>query len=312
MNVIVVNRQENIISSLNIEVIKSMRGVFTPDELIGTFANFFFARMIIDVTALQNFEDAVTYQKLSIGLPIDKIILLIPPTSQLTNNFFISKLISMGYYNFTTNADGIRYLLANPNSYKDVASLHQLEAPAAITQESSNAAFGGGLRTLGVKNITDDAGASTLIYMMKKVLEEKYRVSVRCIEVDSRDFVYFRDKNMVSCERNQLASELLKSKDFNIILVDLNGYDDSVCDDTIYLVEPSVIKLNKLMMRDRGAFAKLKDKKIIINRCVLNDADIREFAREAMINIFYTLPVLNDREMSNEIDNLLKKIGLIS
>ncbi len=312
MNVIVVNRQENIISSLNIEVIKSMRGVFTPDELIGTFANFFFARMIIDVTALQNFEDAVTYQKLSIGLPIDKIILLIPPTSQLTNNFFISKLISMGYYNFTTNADGIRYLLANPNSYKDVASLHQLEAPAAITQESSNAAFGGGLRTLGVKNITDDAGASTLIYMMKKVLEEKYRVSVRCIEVDSRDFVYFRDKNMVSCERNQLASELLKSKDFNIILVDLNGYDDSVCDDTIYLVEPSVIKLNKLMMRDRGAFAKLKDKKIIINRCVLNDADIREFAREAMINIFYTLPVLNDREMSNEIDNLLKKIGIIS
>ena len=312
MNVIVVNRQENIISSLNIEVIKSMRGVFTPDELIGTFANFFFARMIIDVTALQNFEDAVTYQKLSIGLPIDKIILLIPPTSQLTNNFFISKLISMGYYNFTTNADGIRYLLANPNSYKDVASLQQLESPAAITQESSNAAFGGGLRTLGVKNITDDAGASTLIYMMKKVLEEKYRVSVRCIEVDSRDFVYFRDKNMVSCERNQLASELLKSKDFNIILVDLNGYDDSVCDDTIYLVEPSVIKLNKLMMRDRGAFAKLKDKKIIINRCVLNDADIREFAREAMINIFYTLPVLNDREMSNEIDNLLKKIGIIS
>ena len=57
MNVVVVNQQENIISSLNIEIIKSMRGVFTTDELIGTFANFFFARMIIDVTALQNFED---------------------------------------------------------------------------------------------------------------------------------------------------------------------------------------------------------------------------------------------------------------
>ena len=313
MNVIVVNRQENIISSLNIEVIKSMRGVFTPAELIGTFANFFFARMIIDVTALQNFEDAVTYQKLSIGLPIDKIILLIPPTSQLTNNFFISKLISMGYYNFTTNVDGIRYLLANPNSYKDVAALHQLDAPAAIQQDTSSGSgsFGGGIRTLGVKNITDDAGASTLIYMMKKVLEDRYKVSVRCIEVDSRDFVYFRDKNMVSCDRSQLATELLKSKDFNVILVDLNNFEDSVCDDTIYLVEPSVIKLNKLMMRDRGAFAKLKDKKIIINRCVLNDADIREFAREAMINVYLTLPVLNDREMSNEVDNLLKKLGII-
>ena len=128
MNVIVVNQQESALASLNIEIIKTMRGVFTTDEIIGTFTNFFFVRMIIDVTALQNYEDAVTYQKLSIGLPIDKVILLIPPTSQLTNNMFLSKLISMGYYNFTTNIDGVRYLLATPNSYRDVAHLHQLDS----------------------------------------------------------------------------------------------------------------------------------------------------------------------------------------
>ena len=77
MNVLVVNQQEAVLSPLNIEVIKTLRGTFSSDEIISTFTNFFFARMIIDITALQNPEDIVTYQKLSIGLPIDKIILLI-------------------------------------------------------------------------------------------------------------------------------------------------------------------------------------------------------------------------------------------
>ena len=103
MNVIIVNQQEAVLQSLGIEIIKSMRGVYTTDEIIGTFNNFYFLRMIIDVTALQNYEDPVTYQKLSIGLPIDKVILLIPPTSRLTNSAYLSKLISMGYYNFIEN-----------------------------------------------------------------------------------------------------------------------------------------------------------------------------------------------------------------
>ena len=94
MNVIIVNQQEGTLSGLGIEVIKTMRGLFTTDEIIGTFSNFYFLRMIIDVTALQNYEDPVTYQKLSIGLPVDKIILLIPPTSQLTNGKKIVTLIT--------------------------------------------------------------------------------------------------------------------------------------------------------------------------------------------------------------------------
>ena len=317
MNVVVVNKQEQIVSSLGLEIIKSLRGVFTTDELIGTFSNFFYVRMIIDVTALQNFEDVVTYQKLSIGLPIDKIILLIPPSSKLTNNYFLSQLISMGYYNFTTNADGIRYLLANPNSYKDVAQLHQLEAPVpqpVITTQrggKEEVTYGPMIRTLGIKNVTEGAGSSTLCYMIKKLLEEKYNLGVLAIEVDSRDFVYFRDKDMVSTDKNQIATELLKAKNYNYVLVDLNDFDENVCDETLYLVEPSVLKLNKLMLRDRNAFSKLKDKKVIINRCVLNDADVKEFANEAGVNVYYTLPAINDRELSVEIENLLRKIGMI-
>ena len=317
MNVLVVNQQESTLAQLNIEVIKTMRGVFTTDELIGTFTNFFFVRMIIDVTALQNYEDAVTYQKLSIGLPIDKVILLIPPTSQLTNNLFLSKLISMGYYNFTTNLDGVRYLLQTPNTYRDVAHLHQIEsqAPTIVIENKQGAGqnyvVGPTVRTLGVKNVTEGAGSSSLIYMMKRVLEEKYKKTCLGIEVGKKDFMYFRDKNMISTDKSTIATELLKSKNFDFVLVDLNDYPDSICDDVIYLVEPSVLKLNKLMMRDRTAFERLKSKKVIINKSVLSQADIKEFAREAGVSIFYSIPAVNDREDSEYINELLVKLGIV-
>jgi MinD superfamily P-loop ATPase len=65
------------------------------------------------------------------------------------------------------------------------------------------------------------------------------------------------------------------------------------------------------MMRDRKAFERLRDKKVIINRSVLSQADVREFAREAGINIFYMVPAINDREESQYINELLIKLGMV-
>ena len=58
-------------------------------------------------------------------------------------------------------------------------------------------------------------------------------------------------------------------------------------------------------------FTKLKGKKVVINRSVLSEADIKEFASEAGINIFYALPPVNDRELSENISKLLLKLGMI-
>ena len=46
MNVIIYNQQDNIIDGLNIEVMKSIKGEFKVDEIINTFSNYFFSRMI--------------------------------------------------------------------------------------------------------------------------------------------------------------------------------------------------------------------------------------------------------------------------
>ena len=323
MNVLVVNQQESVLSPLNIEVIKTLRGTFTADELISTFTNFFFARMIIDITALQNQEDIVTYQKLSIGLPIDKIILLIPASSQVANNYFLSKLISMGYYNFTTNGDGVMYLLNTPNTYKEVAHLHQPEVPVTpmtphpqpmMPQPNQPMVPTGpmlsGIRTLGVKDVTDGAGATSLIYMMKKELEAQ-NLSVLALEIEKREFAFFKEKNMISTDKHSIAQEMMKAAGVNYILVDLNDYEEPICDDVIYLIEPSVIKLNKLMLRDRTVFSRLKGKKVIINKSILSQGDVKEFSQEAGIKLFYVLPPLNDRERSRDVYELLAHLGML-
>ena len=53
MNVIVSNKANNLLSSLQIDVIKKIQGEFSVEEIISIFENFFYQRMILDITALK-------------------------------------------------------------------------------------------------------------------------------------------------------------------------------------------------------------------------------------------------------------------
>lgn len=297
MNVIITNKYETMLESLDIDVIKSLTGEFEVDDIISQFQNFFFQRMILDITALKNYKDIKTLQKLSISLDMDKVILLLDDSSDSSSSGYLSKLISMGIYNFTKNVEGIMYLYNNPNSYRDVAHIHQLEAdqagPEIIVErfESSR-----GVRVIGIKNVTKQSGATTLTYMMKKQLEKNY--NVKAIEVDKRDFTYFQDKSLISTHNSEIGNVVARHSDSDIILIDVNdsAAAEGLCHDVIYLIEPSVIKLNKLMALNSKVLSKLKDKKVILNQSLLTSKDVLDFEYESRLKIFYNLPPLDERE----------------
>ena len=46
MNVIVANKYRDALANLDIDIIKSLDGEYTVDEIVDTFKNFFFQRMI--------------------------------------------------------------------------------------------------------------------------------------------------------------------------------------------------------------------------------------------------------------------------
>ena len=326
MNVIISNKNQLLLENLGIDVIKEMNGEFDVDEIIATFQNFFYQRMILDITAIKNYTDIRNLQKLSISLDMDKIILLLDGTDATSNPLFLSNLVSMGIYNFTKNVEGIQYLYNTPNTYRDVAQFHQLDASFAnanvaqsnpqtqymmpVVDPGENQPEFYGTRVIGVKNITKQSGASSLVYMMKNELSKNY--SVVAIEVDKTDFTYFRDRTLISTITSEVGSVINKNKDKNVIIIDINNsiVAEGFCQDVLYLIEPSIIKLQKLMILNAAALQGLKDKKIVLNQSLLSKNEVANFEYESRIKVFYNLAPLNERSKSlPELNKMLVKLG---
>jgi len=320
MNVIVSNKNQGLLSSLNVDIIKSINGEFSADEIIGTFSNFFFNRMFLDITAVKDYMEVSTIQKLSMSLEMDKVILLLD-NNLMANNQYLSKLISMGIYNFANNKDSLMYLYNHPNNYKDVAHIHQLNSAPSTTQseEKKGKFFSSNnndvqeqtiktAKVIGFKNATAGAGATTLVYMLKKLLSQKEYVVA--IEVNKNDFGFFNEKEMYSVNQNNLSAAVNKFGTASMILIDLNNSNGEICDDIIYLMEPSTIKLNKMMLVNKDIFDKLSNKKIVLNKSLLSEKDVRDFETESRSQITFNIPPLNDRLDNSEVlGDFIEKIN---
>ena len=126
MNVIVSNKYQSLLATLDIDIIKNINGEFEVEDLVSQFTNFYYNKMILDITALKNYQDIATLQNLSVSMDVSNIILLLDDSEIVNSPKYLSGLISMGIYNFTRNVDAIKFLINNPNTYKDVAQYHQL------------------------------------------------------------------------------------------------------------------------------------------------------------------------------------------
>lgn len=323
MNVIISNKYKDMLDNLPIDVIKNINGTFEVDDIVKEFQNYFFQRMILDITAINNYQDITNLQKLSINLDMDKVILVLDDSPSSMAPDYLSKLISMGIYNFTKNVEGIMYLYNHPNSYRDVAQYHQLNSMSSTIQQGREpekqierqvqveyVQQKIGPKVIGIKNITKQSGATTLTYMMKKQLEKNY--SVVAVEVGKNDFMYFGDKDMVSTNATNFGNIINKYSDKDVILVDVNN-DKMVLNnlsDIIYLVEPSIIKLNKLTAVDPKVLTQYTNKKVILNQSLLTNKDVLDFEYEARIKVFFNMPPLDEREKNIQILNVfLYKLG---
>ena len=128
MDTVISNKYSDVLSNLDIEVSKKLEGEYTVDEIISTFKNYFFNKMFLDITAIEDYKDITNLQKLSMALNMDKVILLLDKDDPISDsNKFLSKLVSIGIYNFTKDKDSLMYLYTNPNIYRDVAYLQTMD-----------------------------------------------------------------------------------------------------------------------------------------------------------------------------------------
>ena len=312
MNSVIGNKYLDVFNNLDIEVSKQLQGEYTIDEIIDTFGNYFFNRMFLDITSIKDYKDISNLKKLSMSLDMSKIILLLDKDDAISkSNVFLSKLVSMGIYNFTTDSSALMYLYNNPNIYRDVAHYQEVDnKDTAISQSTTNDVNKKKI-ILGIKNITDNAGATTFCYLIKNLLDSYY--STMLIEIDKRDFTFFNDKGALSIKDDELENIINKYDGVDLFIVDLNkSKKDYLCTDVLYLIEPSIIKLNKLVSINPGIISELKDKKVILNKLLLKDNDIVNFEVESNLKVFYNIGSINDKEdNSNIFIPLLIKLGLI-
>ena len=312
MNVIIANERQDELSNLDIDIIKTMSGSFNVEEIIEMFKNFFYNKMILDVTAMRQYSEIETYKTLVNGLDASKIIFLLPEGSSLCTPHFLAQLISIGIYNFTTNMNGIKYLIKKPNTLQDVEHIQKMDVAKKEENEivSVSERVNNGLTILGFRNVTEHAGSTTFIYLLKKELATFYgKDRVKAIEINRNDFMFFNDKDMISATEGEIRSLISKISNTDILLIDLNNSaEDDFCGDIIYLLEPSTIKLNKLVRKNSDIFKKISNCKVILNMSMLLSNDVSDFESEAGIKVFYNMPPLDERKRNAIINDFLSRL----
>lgn len=311
MDTVISNKYSSVLNELDIEVSKKLEGEYTVDEIISQFKNFFFNKMFLDITAIKDYKDLTNLQKLSMSIDMDKVILLLDKDDSISDSEpFLAKLVNMGIYNFTKDQNNLMYLYTNPNVYRDVAYLQKIDTGENNTTTDSSHSVSN-KRIIGIKNITDSAGATSLIYMLKKVLSSYY--SVMALEVDKRDLTYFKDKDTLTVKDDEINNIISKYNSIDIFLLDLNKSNkEYLCTDVLYLVEPSILKLNKLAIINPKIINDIKGKKVVLNKSLLSESEIADFEVETRIKVYYNIPPLNDKKDNSDIlSPLLEKLGYI-
>ena len=472
MNVIVSNKQKNIIDNANIDAIKDFTGLFNVDDLIAKFKNYFFSKMILDVTSVENFTSREVLQKLVDGIGSDRLIILLPETPPPPNEFK-KMLIDLKIYNFSNNINDVVKFIDNPNTYEnaikgmddafynndgyvdnsikdlnnsfqseqvndnlgindsfnssaslqsaldsfdikennnvtnnefnnDFNGLYNVSNDAIKTDgynyndsydldnnayniyndndQSDNMAYDipnlsdlynisnngendldnslkdnenndsynallnnsndninsdylnndnksksdyvflnvGALdkirndekKIIGFRNVTEHAGSTSLIYMILKEMNDNMKKDVLAVEINKDDFKLFMNSRMVKVLEKDI-NQYLSERYERIILVDLNDcVDTSFCDDIIYLIEPSTVMLNKLMLENRDIFKELSNQKVVLNKSMLSKEDVGILSNEAGMKFIYNIGPLNDRMNNKEIVNFIDILGL--
>jgi len=329
VNLLIENLNSNLLNSIDVNIIKTLNGEFTKSDLERELVNLYFNKVIIDITAIKGYVDYSFLFDFLSYFDKNKVIILLNDSELVNSNNYLSKLVKEGYYNFTRNAAGINYLIENPNELKDVEKYivpdtfqNPLFANAVINNngfveqnnntDSDDDIFEKDSKQIiiGIQNLTSHAGSTTLMYMLVKQL--RYNYNVQGIEMMSQDYIYFRDPDIMSI--TSLEDLKVRLKTFNtkeVVIVDLNDVDGtSVCDQILYLIEPGITKLSKLIKSNRDLYLLMKTGKIVLNRSTLKDEDIANFEYETKLKVFYNMPNFNERKDRIQIvDALLIKLG---
>lgn len=301
MNVVIKNENRGIINNLSIDVVKTLDGEFTRDDLERELSLVNYSFVIVDLTSIKNYYDNnYLYDFLGYFNVPNRVILVLNDGFVANSKIFLRNLIEHGYYNFATSDSAVVRLLEKQNSYDDVKEYINgydfMKSDTIVSGRESESKFETDKTIIGIENGYEHSGATTFMYLLVKELSKSCKV--KGIEMYKNDSSFFRDDRVISCNSRAEAEIIIKTlKDVDIFVFDLNGSDVSeICNKVFYLIEPGIIKLNRLIKGNRDIYNRLVGKTIILNRSNVSVDEIKNLEFESKLNILTTVPNLNERE----------------
>ena len=315
MNLVIVNENTIVVNALTIDIIKVLNGVYDVNSIEKELVNFYFNKVIIDITAIKNYFSSFDLFEFLNYFGKDKVILLLNDSAYCNSKEFLTQLINNGYYNFTSNSQGVSFLVNRSNTYEDVKKYIQTTTFTSELNSSIGStniqARTNNIKIIGIKNLSEGAGSTTLMQQMVKQLAFNYKV--KGIELNGFDAIYFRRPDIIFCnDYIEAETKIQGLKGIDAIIIDLNEFEDKnkICTDIIYLLEPGIIRISKFIKNINKYKDKLNDMKIVLNRSALKDEEINYFEKETGLNIYYNLTNFDDKkDRLLSIDRLLIKLG---
>lgn len=318
MNVIIKNENSQLIDNILFDDSKTLVGKFTLEDLNNQLSSVNYNYAIIDLTSIRNYyDDTYLFSFLSFFSVPSRVIIVLNDGFVANSKMFLSKLIDKGYYNFATSDSAINRLLEKGNSYEDVKiylnGYDNLKQDSIVSGKEKNTKFETDKIIIGIENGIPHSGATTFMYLLLKSLSSS--VKVKGVEMIKNDSKFFHDDRVISCDsRSQLELIIKTLQDVDVFVIDLNGSDvKNICNKVFYLIEPGVIKLNKLIKGDSATYNSLIGKNVVLNRSnILND-QLSNFEYETKFNVVGNIPNINERLDNNiEISKFIKKMNLDS
>ena len=248
MNLVIVNENTIVVNALTIDIIKVLNGVYDVNSIEKELVNFYFNKVIIDITAIKNYFSSFDLFEFLNYFGKDKVILLLNDSAYCNSKEFLTQLINNGYYNFTSNSQGVSFLVNRSNTYEDVkkyiqtttfiSELNSSIGSTNIQTKTNN------IKIIGIKNLSEGAGSTTLMQQMVKQLAFNYKV--KGIELNGFDAIFFRRPDIIFCnDYTEAETKIQGLKGIDAIIIDLNEFEDKnkICTDIIYLLEPGIIRI---------------------------------------------------------------------
>jgi len=120
MNIILKNENNAILDDFKTDVIKTLTGEQSLEEVQDLLVNIYYNKIIIDITAIKDHKNVNNVINFLRAFDPLKIIIIFHPGELTAYNPVLGKLVENGYYNFAKNIEGIQNLMLKPSSFADV------------------------------------------------------------------------------------------------------------------------------------------------------------------------------------------------